>query len=43
MDKSIFVQYNTEEERIAAFRKMISTREEWRKQVMEREKELGIL
>lgn len=33
MDKSIFVQYNTEEERIAALRKMVGLRKEWEEHV----------
>ena len=42
MDKNIFITYNTPEERANAFRKMIHAREEWREQVIRREKELGI-
>ena len=39
----IFIKYNTPEERANAFRKMIHAREEWRAQVIQRERELGIL
>ena len=33
MDKPVFIQYNTPEERAAAFRRMIHLREEWEEHI----------
>ena len=33
MKENVFVQYNTDEERIAAFRRMIGMRKEWENRV----------
>ena len=42
MDKPIFKEYNTPEERAAVFEKWSHMREEGREHVIQREKELGI-
>ena len=42
MDRPVFREYKTPEERADAFRRMIHLREEWEAHVIQREKELGI-
>ena len=42
MDRPVFKEYKTPEERAAVFEKWIHLREEWREHVIQREKELGI-
>lgn len=42
MDNSIFIQYNTPEERANAFRQMINAREEWRAHVREQKQKMQI-
>lgn len=40
MDKSIFIQYNTPEERAAAFRKMLNARKEWLEHIKQKKAEM---
>ena len=42
MEKPVFREYKTPQERAAMFEKWIHQREEWETHVIQREKELGI-
>ena len=42
MDRPVFREYKTPQERAAMFEKWIHLREEWEAHVIQREKELGI-